>query len=187
MQNDVLEVSRALLGKVLCSNQYGQTAKAIITETEAYAGINDKASHAYGDRRTARTEPMYGHGGLAYIYLCYGLHHLFNVVVGGAGKPLAILIRAGEPLEGIDIMRRRRNLAADEAVRLEGPGVLSQALGITTALTGVCLLDDRIWIEDHQITIEAQDIVVGPRIGIDYAGADAARPYRFRWVTPAAA
>ncbi len=178
--DDVLESGRALLGKVLCSNRDGRTAKAMITETEAYAGINDRASHAYGNRCTARTKPMYAQGGLAYVYLCYGIHHLFNVVVGTVGNPLAILIRAGVPLEGIEIMRRRRNLPAGDRVRLEGPGVLSQALGITTALTGVSLLDDQIWIEDHRYAVGSQDIAVGPRIGIDYAGDDANRPYRFR-------
>jgi DNA-3-methyladenine glycosylase len=180
LRNDVVEVSRELLGKVLCSNQNNQITKAVITETEAYAGITDKASHAYGGRRTDRTEPMFGRGGTAYVYLCYGIHHLFNVVVGDVDVPHAILIRAAEPLEGIDVMRHRRKKTGTANMYLAGPGTLTQALGIKTELTGLSLLEDRIWIEDQRITVRPQDIVVGPRVGIDYAEEDAERPYRFR-------
>ena len=180
MRNDVVEVSRELLGKVLCSKQDDQVTKAIITETEAYAGIQDKASHAYGGRRTERTEPLFRQGGTAYVYLCYGIHHLFNVVVGDVDVPLAILIRAGKPMEGIDVMRQRRKKPPTGEISLAGPGTLSQALGIKTELTGTSLLEDRIWIEDHQIRVRPRDITVGPRIGIDYAAEDAKRPYRFR-------
>jgi len=179
LRNDVVDISRELLGKVLCSKLDGRMTKAIITETEAYAGTDDKASHAYGGRRTARTAPMYGQGGTAYVYLCYGIHHLFNVVVGDVDVPLAILIRAAKPVAGIDIMLQRRGKPTAGRIDLAGPGVLSQALGITTELTGVSLLDNRIWIEDHRIAVETRDVVVGPRIGIDYAGDDAHRPYRF--------
>lgn len=179
-RDDVVEVSRQLLGKVLCSNLRGRITKAVITETEAYDGINDKASHAFGGRRTDRTEPMYGQGGTAYVYLCYGIHHLFNVVVGDVDVPLAILIRAAEPKEGIDIMRQRRKKPRSGNIFLAGPGTLSQALGITTELTGASLLEDRIWIEDQQISVKTRDIIVAPRIGVDYAQEDANRPYRFR-------
>ncbi len=187
LRNDVVEVSQELLGKVLCSNRNGQITKAVITETEAYAAINDKASHAHGGRRTDRTEPMYGRGGTAYVYLCYGIHHLFNVVVGDVNVPLAILIRAAEPMEGLDIMRQRRKKPGAGKIFLAGPGTLSQALGITTQLTGASLLEDRIWIEDQQISVRAQDITVGSRIGIDYAEEDAKKPYRFRIAMHAAA
>jgi len=186
LRNDVVEVSRELLGKVLCSKLDDQITKAIITETEAYAGIHDKASHAYGGRRTQRTEPLFGQGGTAYIYLCYGIHHLFNVVVGDVEVPLAILIRAGKPLEGIDVMRQRRKKPATGEVRLAGPGTLSQALGIKTELTGISLLEDRVWIEDQQTWVRPRDITAGPRIGIDYAEEDAKRPYRFTIVSPKA-
>jgi len=182
LRNDVVAVSRELLGKVLCSRQDDRLTKAIITETEAYAGVNDKASHAYGGRRTGRTEPMYWQGGTAYVYLCYGIHHLFNVVVGEVDLPLAILIRAADPIEGIEVMRQRRNKPGNGKLRLAGPGTLSQALGIRTELTGTSLLGDRLWIEDQEITVQPQDITVGPRIGIDYAAEDATRPYRFRIV-----
>jgi DNA-3-methyladenine glycosylase len=179
-RNDVVEVSRELLGKVLCSNKHKQVTKAVITETEAYAGATDKASHAYGGRRTNRTEPMFGRGGTAYVYLCYGIHHLFNVVVGDVGVPLAILVRAALPTEGIDLMRHRLNRPDSARIALNGPGILSKALGISTDLTGTSLLENRIWIEDQQIAVRPQDITVGPRVGIDYAEEDATRPYRFR-------
>jgi len=176
---DVVQVSRDLLGKVLCTKIDSQVTKAIITETEAYAGITDKASHAYGGKRTKRTEPIYAHGGTAYIYLCYGIHHLFNVVTNEAETPHAVLIRAGVPLDGFNLMRKRRKRSQLDKTLLAGPGSLAQALGITTDLTGTSLLENRIWIEDHNLIVDTEEIMAGPRIGIDYADEDAARPYRF--------
>ena len=180
VRDDVVLISRELLGKVLCTKINGLVTKAIITETEAYAGIDDKASHAYGDRRTRRTEPMYGRGGTAYIYLCYGLHHLFNVVTNIAGTPHAVLIRAGKPLEGSDVMQKRRKKERIDKTLLAGPGSFAQALGITTNLTGTSLLGNRIWIEDPRIPLDAEAIIAGPRIGVNYAAEDAKRAYRFR-------
>ncbi|MHC4088478.1 MAG: DNA-3-methyladenine glycosylase [Planctomycetota bacterium] len=180
VRDDVVLISRQLLGKVLCTRTNGLVTKAIITETEAYAGIDDKASHAYGGRRTRRTEPMYGRGGTAYIYLCYGLHHLFNVVTNIAGTPHAVLIRAGKPLEGSDVMRKRRKKERIDKTLLAGPGSLAQALGITTNLTGTSLLGNRIWIEDQRIPLDVEAVVAGPRIGVNYAAEDAKRAYRFR-------
>ncbi len=179
VREDVVRISRELLGKVLCTKLDGQVTQAIITETEAYAGVSDKASHAYGGRRTKRTEPLYARGGTAYVYLCYGIHHLFNVVTNKAGTPHAVLIRAGEPFEGRELMQKRRGKQHNERSLLLGPGSLSQALGITTDLTGTNLLGDQIWIEDHKISVADEDIASGPRVGIDYADEDAARPYRF--------
>ena len=180
LRNDVVDVARDLLGKVLCSHVDGGISKAVITETEAYAGISDKASHAYGDRRTNRTEPMYAQGGRAYVYLCYGIHHLFNVVVGDVDEPLAVLVRACDPIEGIGLMRRRRGKSDGDDLILGGPGTLTQALGIRTDMTGTSLLDDLLWIEDHGRDVPEEHVVVGPRVGIDYAEEDAQRPYRFR-------
>ena len=180
LREDVVQVSQELLGKVLCTNINGRVSKAVITETEAYAGVADKASHAYGGKRTKRTEPLYARGGTAYVYLCYGIHHLFNVVTNEIDTPHAILIRAGKPLDGIDVMERRRNKQATDISFLNGPGSLGQALGITTTLSGASLLEDQIWIEDRDISIESRNILSGPRIGIEYAAEDAARPYRFR-------
>jgi DNA-3-methyladenine glycosylase len=179
LRDDVVQVSRELLGKVLCSRINGAVAKVVITETEAYAGAGDRASHAWGGRRTRRTEPMFGDGGTAYVYLCYGIHHLFNVVTAGAGTPHAVLVRAGRPLEGTGLMKKRRGKRASEKTLLSGPGSLAQALGITTRATGESLLGDRIWIEDHGIGFEERQVETGPRIGVDYAREDAARPYRF--------
>jgi DNA-3-methyladenine glycosylase len=179
IRDDVVEISQDLLGKVLCTRLNAKVTKAIITETEAYAGVQDKASHAYGGRRTRRTEPMFGRGGTAYVYLCYGIHHLFNVVTNDAETPHAILIRAGTPLEGTGLMRKRRKKRQADETLLAGPGSLAQALGITTDLTGTSLLGNKIWIEEQGFTVTAEKINVGPRIGIDYAEEDASRPYRF--------
>lgn len=179
LRNDVVAISRELLGKVLCTNINGVRTEAIITETEAYAGIADKASHAYGDRRTKRTEPMYGPGGTAYVYLCYGIHHLFNVVTNDEGVPHAVLVRAGKPVEGLDEILLRRNRTKVDKTLMGGPGTVSQALGIKTDMTGTSLRGRRIWIEDRGMTVLDKDISVGPRVGVDYAQEDAARPYRF--------
>lgn len=178
-RNDVTEVARDLLGKVLCTHIDGCLTKAVVTETEAYAGIDDRASHAYGGRRTKRTEPMFAEGGIAYVYLCYGIHHLFNVVTGPRDDPLAVLIRAGVPLLGVDDMYERRGNSADENKLLAGPGSIARALGIRSTLSGTSLTGDLIWFEDHGIEVNDGTVMVGPRIGIDYAGEDASRPYRF--------
>ena len=180
VREDVVQISQDLLGKVLCTHIDGQVTKAIIIETEAYAGTTDKASHAHGGRRTKRTEPLYAQGGTAYVYLCYGIHHLFNVVTNEIDTPHAILIRAGEPLEGSELMRKRRKKQIIDKSLLAGPGTLAQALGITTGLTGTSLLEDRIWIEDQQNIINPKSVIAGPRVGIDYAEEDAQLPYRFR-------
>jgi DNA-3-methyladenine glycosylase len=180
LRNDVVGIARELLGKVVCTRIEGKLTTAMITETEAYAGVADKASHAYGDRRTKRTEPMYGAGGVAYIYLCYGIHHLFNVVTNKTGIPHAILIRSGKPLSGTSLMLERRQKKDIDKNLLGGPGTFAQALGIRTSDTGADLSGDRIWIEDQGLAIADGQITAGPRVGIDYAEEDAQRPYRFR-------
>jgi len=185
LHDNVVSISRELLGKVLCTNIDGQRTSVIITETEAYAGTTDRASHAYGDRRTRRTEPMYGPGGTAYVYLCYGMHHLFNVVTNVAGIPHAVLVRAGEVHWGLATMLERRQKASHDRTLLAGPGSLACALGITTALTGSSLRNGPIRIEDHGLEVDDGRVTVGPRVGIDYAGEDVSRPYRFRLRTKA--
>lgn len=179
IRDDVVEIGQELLGKVLCTRLDGQVTKAIITETEAYAGVQDKASHAYGGRRTRRTEPMFGQGGTAYVYLCYGIHHLFNVVTGDAGTPHAVLIRAGKTLQGTGLMQMRRNKKQADKTLLAGPGSLAQALGITKDLTGTSLLGNTIWIEEQGFDVTRENIEIAPRVGIDYAEEDVSRPYRF--------
>ena len=178
--DDVVAISRALLGKVLQTHIDGATTALIITETEAYAGVTDRASHAFGGRRTKRTEPMFGPGGTAYVYLCYGIHHLFNVVTNVDGVPHAVLIRAGAVQTGLDVMLERRGKEKADKALLAGPGSLAKALGITTTHTGKSVAGEQIRIEDHGIVIQESAVTAGPRVGVDYAGEDALLPYRFR-------
>lgn len=178
---DVVKIAKDLLGKVLVTNIDGVRTSGIITETEAYAGVGDKASHAYGGRRTHRTEVMYSKGGVAYVYLCYGIHHLFNVVTNEQNIPHAVLIRAVEPLEGIDVMLDRRGKNKLTPSITAGPGALSMALGIHTIHTGLVINKDKILIEDRGIKIEASSIIAGTRVGVAYAKEDAYLPYRF-WI-----
>ena len=175
---DVVKIAKELLGKVLATNIDGIYTSGIIVETEAYAGETDKASHAYGGRRTRRTEVMYRHGGRAYVYLCYGIHHLFNVVTNVQDIPHAVLIRAIEPLEGIAAMLERRGKTKLHPSLTAGPGAMSMALGIHTLHTGVSLQGPEIVIEDRGIKVNSKDIVASTRVGVAYAMDDALRPYR---------
>jgi DNA-3-methyladenine glycosylase len=184
-RDDVVGISQDLLGKVLSTRIGGVLTQVVITETEAYAGITDRASHAYGGRRTKRTEPMFGCGGTAYVYLCYGIHHLFNVVTNMEGTPHAVLIRAGNPFAGAELMLRRRDKVVVDDKLLGGPGSLAKALGITTELTGRSLQCAEVWIEDRGISVRADDIQTSPRVGVGYAKEDALLPYRFRARIPA--
>ena len=189
-RDDVLIISCELLGKVLCTNFHGKLTSGIIVETEAYAGVTDKASHAYGGRRTKRTETIYASGGTAYVYLCYGIHHLFNIVTNNKNIPHAVLIRAIQPLDGIDIMLQRRNKKKVDRSLTAGPGSLTRALSITIKDSGTLLMDNLIWLEDQNIQIKNQDILASPRVGVQYAGKDASNPWRFQienspWVSPA--
>lgn len=181
LRHDVVAIARELIGKVLVTNFDGARTAGIITETEAYAGITDRASHAWNDHRTPRTEIMYGTGGHAYVYLCYGIHSLFNVVTNTIGIPHAVLIRAIHPLEGVEIMLKRAKRTQPDKTFGKGPGKVSKILGIHYTHSGSLLTRSygSIWIEDHQIRFPADAIKATPRIGIDYAGADAALPYRF--------
>lgn len=179
LRNNVVEISKELLGKYLFTKIDGKITSGIITETEAYAGAIDKASHAYNNRRTPRTEIMFAEGGTSYVYLCYGIHHLFNVVTNQKDIPHAILIRAIKPVDGIKTILERRNSEKLHSKISAGPGTVSQALGIKTLHTGLNLMESKIWIEDKGITINKKDITAGPRIGVDYAEEDAKLPYRF--------
>lgn len=178
-KKDVVRLAKSLIGKVLVSNFDHQYCSGIITETEAYNGIHDKASHAYGGRRTRRTEIMYAEGGTAYVYLIYGIHSLFNVVTNKIDIPHAVLIRAIQPLEGIRFMEARRKKPATTKGFTSGPGVVSEAMGIHFSHSGLSLLGEEIWIEDRGIQLKGTTIEATPRIGVDYAGEDAHLPYRF--------
>jgi DNA-3-methyladenine glycosylase len=187
-RDDVVRISRDLIGKFLCTNIGGVQTAGMIVETEAYNGRTDRACHAFPDVRTARTETLYGPPGKAYVYLCYGIHHLFNVVTNKEGKADAILIRAIEPKSGLEEMRERRNRDTIDASISNGPGKLSQALGIKTEHDQNDLKGDEIWIEDRKIEIMENQIVSDTRVGVDYAGEDAKLPWRFllkgsKWVS----
>jgi DNA-3-methyladenine glycosylase len=177
---DVLFLSRDLIGKYLFTHFEGQLTGGMIVETEAYRAPEDRASHAYAYRRTPRNEVMYHAGGYCYVYLCYGIHSLFNVVTNDENVPHAILVRAIEPTIGLDAMLRRRRKKKIERILTAGPGALAEALGINTSHNGEDLAGSSIWIEDRDIKIEEPQIIASPRVGIDYAGEDAQLPWRFR-------
>lgn len=176
---DVVKIAKELIGKVLVT-QFGDTiTSGRIVETEAYAGVIDRASHAYGGRRTARTGVMYRQGGVAYVYLCYGIHYLFNVVTNVTDTPHAILIRALEPLRGVETMLLRTRKKVADYTLTKGPGNVSKALGIDLSHTGWDLSGDELFIAADDFTPRKKDIIATPRIGVDYAGEDAKLPYRF--------
>ena len=188
-RSDTLQVARDLLGKTLVvPTETGIRVSAMIVETEAYCGIEDKAAHSYGNRRTKRTETMFSQGGTAYIFFIYGMYFQFNVVVGAVGTPHAVLIRAVEPIEGIETMRKRRHLIKGkvsarkmpDANLTSGPGKLCIALGIDRDFNNADLLGERVWLEEGKI-FSAEEIAAGKRIGIDYAEEYAEKPWRF-WV-----
>jgi DNA-3-methyladenine glycosylase len=180
LREDVVNISRELIGKFLVTRINGKLTSGMIIETEAYNGSVDKASHAYNFRRTARNEVMYHQGGNAYVYLCYGIHHLFNIVTNKKDVPHAVLIRAILAENGMSTMLKRRGMAKVNRRLSDGPGTLSQALGIKTSHSGTSLSGNVMWVEDKGVKFSKKEISVGPRIGVDYAGKDALLPYRFR-------
>jgi DNA-3-methyladenine glycosylase len=180
LRTNVLTVARDLVGKLLVvPGPNGERVSGKIVEVEAYRGPEDRASHAYGGRRTKRTETMYGRGGVAYVYFVYGMYYQFNVVSNVADTPHAILVRALEPVEGIEIMRARRHSHPDRNLT-SGPGKLCIAMGIDRQLNGADLLGDRVWLEECE-NVPSSRIARGPRIGIDYAEQWIDKPWRF-WV-----
>ncbi len=179
-RQDTVNVARDLLGKLLVvPDERGRRVSGMIVETEAYLGVTDRAAHSYAGRRTARNEVTYGAGGHAYVFFVYGMYYQLNVVLGPAEYPHVVLIRAIEPVEGIEIMRERRG-ATKEKNLTSGPGKLCIALAIDRSVNGESLRGKRIWLEDHR-SFSDDEIAVGERIGIDYAGEDANKPWRF-WV-----
>ena len=178
-RENVLEIARDLMGKVLVTNWEGRISSGRIVEVEAYEGTIDRASHAFGGRRTARTEIMYKAGGFAYVYLCYGIHHLFNVVTHFEETPHAILVRALEPLGGVDLMLERTGKSKADHSLTRGPGNLSRALGIQSRHTGYSLQSDQMYICDDGTKLPRSAIASSARIGVGYAGTHAEWPYRF--------
>ncbi len=178
-RDNVLQIARDLLGKILVTNWKQIVTSGRIVEVEAYNGAGDKASHAFGGRRTKRNDVMYATGGLSYVYLCYGIHHLFNVVTNDEEIPHAILIRALEPMQGIDEMLKRTGKEKLDYTLTKGPGNVSKALGIFTHHNAVSLQSKEIFIADDGFVYDAKEITTSPRIGVDFAGNDALLPYRF--------
>lgn len=176
---DVVQISRDLLGKFLFTCVGGLLTGGMIVETEAYSGRNDKACHSHLGRRTSRTEIMYHQGGLAYVYLTYGIHYLFNIVTNTEGFADAVLIRGIEPVHGVEWMQERRGLVKPETRLTAGPGVLSQAMGIDKKLYGEALTGEMVWAEDQGVKLKEEDILVRPRVGVAYAEEDALLPWRF--------
>jgi DNA-3-methyladenine glycosylase len=177
-RTNVVKIARELLGKVLFTNVNGIITAGMIVETEAYSW-KEKGCHAYGAKKTNRNAVMFERGGHTYVYLCYGMHYLFNIVTNETDIPEAVLIRAVQPVQGINEMIIRRGKLKNEFHLTSGPGKLTKALGIDRKLNGKFLMGDEVWVEDAGRRISSRDILEGPRIGIDYAGDDARLPWRF--------
>jgi len=178
-RQNVLQIARELLGKILVTNIDGLHTSARIVETEAYIAITDKASHSYNGKRTNRNEHMYGKGGISYVYICYGMHHLFNVVTNSKDVPDAVLLRAAAPLKGVEAMLARTGKKVPDRTLTRGPGNMSRALGIDKAHSGLSLSGNEIYLADDGYLLPADAIGVSKRIGIDGAAEDALLPYRF--------
>ncbi len=180
VRDNTLKVAREMLGKLLVApDEKGNRVSGLIVEVEAYLGVTDKAAHSYGGRRTARNEITYGNGGHAYVFFIYGMYHQLNVVTGPAEHPHVVLIRALEPVEGVEIMQKRRGPMKDRSLT-SGPGKLCIAMNIDRSLNGEDLVGGKIWLEDRK-TFTPKEIASGNRIGIDYAEEDSEKPWRF-WV-----
>ena len=179
LTQDVLKIAKNLLGKYLFVKMDGVVCGGIITETEAYLGAIDKASHAYQNKRTTRTEVMFLEGGRTYVYLCYGIHSMLNFVCSEANHPNAILIRGFWPTHGLDEIRKRVGNKKFNVKNFNGPGKLTRALGIGKQHNNLLIEGDEIWLEDRDLNFSDKDIIIGSRVGIDYAEEDALLPYRF--------
>ncbi|HZB13569.1 MAG TPA: DNA-3-methyladenine glycosylase [Chryseolinea sp.] len=175
---NVVKIARELLGKVLFTNVDGIITGGMIVETEAYSW-KEKGCHAYGAKKTNRNAVMFEKGGHTYVYLCYGMHYLFNIVTNEPNIPEAVLIRAVQPLHGLNEMIIRRGKLKNDFHLTSGPGKLTKALGIDRKLNGKFLNGNEVWVEEGVRNVRAKDILASPRIGIDYAGEDANLPWRF--------
>lgn len=182
LEKSPVRAARFFLGKWLCVNSPEGVVKGLIYETEAYGGVEDKACHGFGGRRTERTKVMFEPGGIAYVYFTYGMHYLLNFVTGAADEPKAVLIRGVWIMEGAQIARSRRGEKFTHAQLANGPGKVCQAFGIDKSLNAADLTTgERIWVEDTGIRAKPREITTTPRIGIAYAQEWAAKPWRFAW------
>lgn len=179
LTNDVVAIAKDLIGKEIFTNIDGEFSSGVIIETEAYAGVTDKASHAYGGRRTKRTEIMFANGGVAYVYLCYGIHSLFNIVCSELDVPNAVLIRGIKAAHGSELIRKRMTKSKFNNGMIRGPGLVTKAMGINVSHNGTELLGNTIWLEKNDFNFDASKISITTRIGIEYAAEDALLPYRF--------
>lgn len=180
LEGDVVQIAKKLLGKIIVTDIDDQLTLSRIVETEAYDGRVDKACHAYPQRRTPRTEVMFKEGGRSYVYLCYGIHYLFNIVTHVENEPNAVLLRAVEPVAGLHFMADRRKVKS-QINFTNGPGKLASALGITRNFNDLVLYDPQspIWIAEEKEKIDKPEIIQTTRIGVDYAEEDALLPWRF--------
>jgi DNA-3-methyladenine glycosylase len=179
-RENVVQIAKDLIGKIIITKLDEQLTSGRIVETEAYVALTDKASHSFGGRRTQRNEHMYAAAATSYVYICYGMHHLFNVVTNKKDVPDAVLIRAVEPMEGVDVMLQRTGKKKLDSTLTRGPGNVSKALGINKIHSGIVLTGNIIFLaDDNWKANHADAIAASKRIGIDSAGADALLPYRF--------
>ncbi len=183
IREDVVQIAKDLLGKYLVSSKDGILTSGVIVETEAYRAPDDKGCHAYQNKLTERTSTMFMIGGISYVYICYGIHNLFNVVTGPEGIAHAVLIRAVEPVDGVDHMMTRRNLKKVKKEMVNGPGKFTRAMNITKEQNAISLLSkkDDLWIEDRGVAVETPQIIEGPRVGMGRSVAECSNwPWRFR-------
>ena len=177
-RNDVVTIAKELIGKVVVTNIDGKITSGRIVEIEAYVAHTDKASHSYNGKRTVRNEAMYAAAGTVYVYICYGMHNMLNIVTNDKDIPDAILIRALEPINGIEIMLARTNKKVLDNTLTKGPGNVAKAMGISKYFSGKSL-EDEINIFKDEKAYQKNEIGISKRIGIDSAGSDALLPYRF--------
>ena len=178
-RKDVVAIAKDLIGNIVVTNIDGKITSGRIVETEAYVAHIDKASHAYKGKRTLRNEAMYAAAGTVYVYICYGMHNMLNIVTNDMNVPDAILIRALEPIDGIDTMLERTNKKILDNTLTKGPGNVAKAMGISKNISGLLLGKEQINILKNNLTIPEKEIGTSKRIGIDNAGEDALLPYRF--------
>lgn len=178
-RKDVVQIARELLGKIIITTFDGNFTSGRITETEAYVGLTDKASHSFGNRRTARNEHMYGAAGIAYVYICYGMHQMFNIVTNDKDVPDAVLVRAVEPMKGVGTMLKRTGKKKLDRTLTRGPGNVGKALGIFKHHSGLKLTSKEMYIVEDKFSLAEENIGTSIRIGVEGAGPDGLLPYRF--------
>lgn len=179
IENDVVSIAKDLIGKYLFVHTENVTTGGIIVETEAYRGPEDLGSHAYNNRRTQRNDIMYYAGGVVYMYICYGIHDMLNIVTGPANTAHAVLIRAIEPTEGIEVMRQRRKVLHEDTRLCRGPGALAKALALKKVHNGISLQENEIWIEDRGPVFAEEAVIAGARIGLNISEPYKSIPWRF--------